>query len=972
MSARQLFWPAAIAIVVAALALLLSTSSAPEIGGAPDAVSSREPDEQPLVADPTERTDLDVRPRYRLSGRVRGVEGIPIDGARVVVRRGAASDETAVLASAMAAWIARGERGSLHVEADGPVLAEATLHGGSVEEAFRIDDLAERHVRITIEHDYYALPEPVPVHVAELADVADAGLLQPLAGGKVVGTIRDTRLAGSLPVRLVAEFDPADLMLAPARILSLGFRSGTRRAESDQRGRFEFRAVWPSHEARVAIHAGERFGLAGPFEVVAGTTTEIEVPMHVGGRLRVRVTDDAELPVEGARVRARAASTTGLFGRTELAHTAVSSADGRCTLQGFAAELHEVTVTAPGFLAATRTVELDAHGGDLEVQLSRGGSVAGRVVDPDGHPIANAGVAWQESVSVPVIGDIGAFLGTDLMCAVAKSSHTRSDDQGRFHLTGIPPGTDVVSLVAAHDDWIGGLTPSVPVGSADATITLGAPARIVGRVIRRSGDRPLTAFTAETRVPMAMFIDRPSRMTAVADSEDGRFAIERVPPGRSTLRVVAPGFAPVDQRIRTRAGETLDVGDIELHQGVTVRGIVRDARGEPVEDASIRRKVNGLGDNPLLAPFLLGRGVRSDARGRFELTCLPTGKFALIATAKGFAPGESERIAGVVGDVFEGVVIELGAGGTVEGRLLLANGEDAADWAIFPESHSHGATRLVRPDADGSFRIEALDPGRYNISAFDMATAPSLAERFVDGTDTAGMVRDMFGSVVLRICTVRAGETTFVELDASGRSAAGRSVRGTVTIGGRALADGWIEIERITGRRTMLPMAIVENGRFAARVGHPGRYLLQVRRGIFMAPVGDPKTIEVDDSEDARIELEFPGGRIGGRVVHDASGDPLAGAVVKLVSTQQRGGKDPVGFGFEITGEDGSFEFVGLDEGDYTLIADEHLSPAGGARRGGRLEGLRLDPGESLDRLELRARPSAGVSVAVVDGQGSP
>lgn len=970
MGLRSLLGPIAIA-VVAILVLLTWWPNSSELQpplrqGDRDAIEDR-----PVVVGdhPTNRTAIDAEPRYALTGAVHGAAGIPLDGARIVIRRGAPEDRAAIFATAMAQWIEGGDRNALFLAPSGPILASSTLTGDGERVRFRIEDLSERHLRVTIEHDYYALPEALSVHVDPEASEHHVGTLEPLAGGKVVGTVTPD---GTRPeVRLVAEFDPADMMLAPARLLSLGMRSGTRSAQVAADGRFEFRAVWPSHETRLAARIDEMYALAGPFEVRAGETTEVDLTMATGRSLAIRVVDEADAPVADARVRARATSTTGIFSRSALAQSNSTRRDGTCTLRALADEPHEVSVSAPGFLAAARTIEPADFDRGLVVTLARGGSVRGVVVDPAGQGVADAGVAWHESVSVPVIGDISSFFGTDLMCAEARSARCRTDAEGSFVLSGIPTGTEHVTLVAAHDDWIGGIAPRVRVGASDATISLRSPARIIGRVSIPGRDESIPTFTVETRVPMALFIDRPSRAVAVEGSDDGTFALERVPPGRATLRVHAPGFAPVDRRIRAREGETLDVGSIPLHRGVTVRGRVVDDDGQPVAGATVRRKLNGIGDNPLFAPFLQGPGERTDEDGTFELTCLATGRFALIATADGYARGESRRLAAEVGDTFD-VEIRLDSGGSVEGRLILDPEDDYADWAIFPESHSTGAARLIRPNPDGTFRIDALDPGRYNISAFDMATAPSLAERFIDGSDAAGMIRDMVGGVVLRICTVRAGETTEVELDASGRRNDGSVIRGTVSIGGQPLDDGWVETERITGRRTMLSMAIVENGRFTVRGAHPGTYVLQVRRGIFMAPVGDPQTVHVTTQDTTTLDIDFPGGSVRGRVIHGISGEPLAGAVVKLVSAEERGGADAVGFGFEVTDQDGAFAFLGLNAGTYTLIADEHLSPSSDSRSGGRLEGLHLTSDAVLDNLELRANPSAGIAVSVTDSRGSP
>ena len=128
----------------------------------------------------------------------------------------------------------------------------------------------------------------------------------------------------------------------------------------------------------------------------------------------------------------------------------------------------------------------------------------------------------------------------------------------------------------------------------------------------------------------------------------------------------------------------------------------------------------------------------------------------------------------------------------------------------------------------------------------------------------------------------------------------------------------------------------------------------------------------VEASERVEVAFELPGGKILGRVVHADSGQPLAGAVVRIASETAVGGADPSEFGFEVTGERGEFRFFGLEAGTYTIIADEHLTTGASARSGGRLEGVQLAEGEVRTGLELRARAAAGMSVLVTDEHGAP
>src|SRR6185503_2191981 len=71
---------------------------------------------------------------------------------------------------------------------------------------------------------------------------------------------------------------------------------------------------------------------------------------------------------------------------------------------------------------------------------------------------------------------------------------------------------------------------------------------------------------------------------------DGRFELAGVKPGPTRLAVRAAGFAPQDVRgIDVPAGQSYDVGAIELAPSVIVDGRVVDARGRGIAGAKIER-----------------------------------------------------------------------------------------------------------------------------------------------------------------------------------------------------------------------------------------------------------------------------------------------------------------------------------------------------------------------------------------------
>jgi hypothetical protein len=123
-----------------------------------------------------------------------------------------------------------------------------------------------------------------------------------------------------------------------------------------------------------------------------------------------------------------------------------------------------------------------------------------------------------------------------------------------------------------------------------------------------------------------------------------------------------------------------------------------------------------------------------------------------------------------------------------------------------------------------------------------------------------------------------------------------------------------------------------ENGEFEFRSLAPGEYTVQVEAGVWRGPLS---LVVVDLPEDF-VVLSVPEGRISGIVVEEGTGNPVKGAVVRLQPTSSSatgiaamfGGGGP-GAKRETTGDDGRFEFDGVDQGTWEVNA------SGSSRWGG-------------------------------------
>ena len=141
------------------------------------------------------------------------------------------------------------------------------------------------------------------------------------------------------------------------------------------------------------------------------------------------VTDLSNRPIAGAVVKC-----------ANKAWTATTDANGSFTLpelkQG---EWVNWTVSAPGFLTLDHTsFGRDQNGayrinGEWPIRLPRVANISGRVLGPDGNPLAGAPVSIDTSVRMP-----------QYSCTTGNYRETVTDTDGRFTLKDIPPGSHAI------------------------------------------------------------------------------------------------------------------------------------------------------------------------------------------------------------------------------------------------------------------------------------------------------------------------------------------------------------------------------------------------------------------------------------------------------------------------------------------------------------------------------------------------
>ena len=266
----------------------------------------------------------------------------------------------------------------------------------------------------------------------------------------------------------------------------------------------------------------------------------------------------------------------------------------------------------------------------------------GGVVDESGRPVEGAHV------------EAATLLGTaptieDWEVKGRRSARTGAD--GRFVVTGLAAGDTLLSAEgpgSAGDmsRMLEDVRLNAPAGNLRLVLVRLGSARL--RVLRPDG----TAFVGSAEWVSNGSLVRHRESGARVETKDGVFQQYGLEDGDYAFRATVKGFAPIRRPFHARLGAVVDLGDVVLDPGVTLRGRVTDAAGVPVERAQV------IADSvPIVA---------SDGLGTFALEHVPRGPADLIVEADGFLWGHMHLDA----TEFEGAVaVTLLRGGVVYGIL---------------------------------------------------------------------------------------------------------------------------------------------------------------------------------------------------------------------------------------------------------------------------------------------------------------
>jgi Carboxypeptidase regulatory-like domain len=729
---------------------------------------------------------------------------------------------------------------------------------------FRVDRLVpEADYTLRFARDGFA-PKVIRVKAPEPGAPPERLRIVLSTGIKASGLVRDRQ---DRPVPgAVVELRPATPNDAVARLRVLGDPDPalSRKAASDAQGRFELPSLASGTFDLSVRAAGFADALISGIELPDNTgpldlgTVVLEGEAVLTGM--VRGTDGQ--PLEGADVRI--VPTASLLGGPQGAPDAVTGSGGRFEIRGQrpGARL-KLSAERSGYAPAQASGVTAPNEEPVVLVLAPRGSISGRVVDADSHPVP--GIALQ-AVSVKMEIVEGATVKG------GRATETRSHEDGSFVLDGVEPGP--VELTGSEAGWQEStLQIRLPVGQnlEGVELVLHKAALLEGRVLGPDGNPVARAEIGRYEPPREGVI-RYRAPLALSDA-DGRYRIGGLAPGHLSLaaRHVALGQSIRDLDVQP-GDNTLD---FELTGGHAVSGRVLDSSGAPARDARVSLRSNSSAAGP--------PDAMSDADGSFRFEGISAGSYRLDAVKEG--EGRTRQLVQItVAEApLEGVILEIVSPVAIRGRILgltvdeLAQVQVSAGWGA-------GSSTVAY---DGSYRIEDLTPGTWRV----VADLPRTGRR------TEGEV------------TLEADADAELDLDFG----EGLTLSGRFRKNSRSLAGATITLRGTDA----LPAS--------AETGPDGRFELHgLAAGVYRLEVSDYRTgvllaRQIQLQQDQEILLDLRAAALEGVVLDARDRQPLGQVEITLTSLEAG---DQVGVDRRIVSSpDGTFVFDEVGEGSWKMIA---------------------------------------------------
>lgn len=506
--------------------------------------------------------------------------------------------------------------------------------------------------------------------------------------------------------------DPDGKPVAKARVMA---QSGELIATADPRydgvvtgadGTFELRNV-AAGRVHLVAHHDEYVAGSAEIDNLGNDVKGVTIELKPGGVIAGKVVSESGAPVPWASIVARPKG--GLNNRQLAGQTrgGRSDKDGAFELKGLPRS--QLNLVASTDEASSELVAVDLSGrerAEVEVVLSITGSIAGKVVDGEGEPVAE--------VQVVLMPDWTS--GLDQERFALRNVQTRTTGGGGdFRFGGLEKGKFILRPGRDTSNpafWQSGGTPA-RTGDTDVELKLLADGGVKGKVISARGE-PITSFSVVVGYPPGHPVVDP----------DGAFELDGLAAGEFDLKITGADFAEKTVAdVVIEPGEVRDVGTIKVALGRTLSGRVVDASGSPVAGATVAVGKQLLGSSSSIT--MARQGISDEMMGLRRATSASDGSYRvrglgqdeLVAAAEHPESGRSRPFTLPAEQAAITHEFRLVPTGAVFGTVKKGDAPLSGVNVLATPEGAHRQVAVTQADDKGAYRFDRLSAGRYQISA---------------------------------------------------------------------------------------------------------------------------------------------------------------------------------------------------------------------------------------------------------------
>jgi hypothetical protein len=463
----------------------------------------------------------------------------------------------------------------------------------------------------------------------------------------------------------------------------------------------------------------------------------------IEGEVRNAVTG---APIERAHV------TVTLTNTDQQRYGTLTDAQGKFVVTGIPEGVYFVNADRVGFISSTNregaivTLKPGDKQTNMKLKLTPTGSVAGRVLDPDGQPMEGVSITAEsgpQTLRTTITDDRGAYRLGGLpptkiriraqTMALPLPPEIRTDGTAEIHYspTYYPSALDAKSAMRVQ------VAPATEATGIEIRMVCTRMIHVSGRVIGIPPKASNTYIMVAPRGPGAQV------------KSDGFFEMWRIDPGKYTLTAMVNeegGYGqyssgPValevgEQDIENLQIPVVSVGDLKgqvVYEDETARGSQLPA-GEPQNPQNPGPQRRPAPSRQLMLRAWDATGGFHAAKiqedGSFTVNKVPPGTYRVSLTV----PSAYVRSMTLGPTNFDGAKLEL-AGGVSDAPLLVhvassnctvtgvvrdEKGPVAGVYVmIAEESAANGAPRQTKSKDDGSYTMSNLAPGKYRLFVVD-------------------------------------------------------------------------------------------------------------------------------------------------------------------------------------------------------------------------------------------------------------